>query len=219
MGRMPVSLWDLMYLRRAPWDMDAPRPELVELVERQDLVPARAIDMGCGSGDNAIFLAGRGSEVVGIDISGRAIARARRKAADAGVSLRLLRGDVTELDGLDGLDEPFDLVVDNGCLHSLLGESARAAYAEQVGRLTAAGGHVFLRAFVHIPGAQLRPLERLAGKFHAGLSPDEVGARFSSQFAIEVFTEHHERQAIGPVITTTYWLTRTGVGEAVADPD
>lgn len=202
---MPVSLWDLMYLRRAPWDMDAPRPELVDLIECRGLAPGRTIDMGCGTGDNAIYLAGNGFDVVGIDISGRAIAKARRKAATAGAAPRFLEGDVTRL---GDFGEPFDLVVDNGCLHSLIDERARAAYVRGVARLTRAGSHVFLRGFVRCAEGELRPLERLARRFHAGLSDDEVAARFGSQFAIEVLTENRERQPIGPVVTTTYWLTR-----------
>lgn len=200
-----VSLWDLMYVWRAPWDMDAPRPELVDLVESRSLGRGRAIDMGCGTGDNALYLAGQGFDVVGIDLSGRAIAKARRKAATAAAAPQFIQGNVTDL---GQFREPFDLVVDNGCLHSLSDERARVAYIEHIARLTRAGSHVFLRGFVRHAGSELRPLERLAQRFHAGLSADEVTARFGPQFTIEVVVEHHERQPIGPVVTTTYWLTR-----------
>jgi len=115
-------LWDLCYLGRAPWDIGGPRPELVQLVESGRLKPCRAIDLGCGIGENVVYLARQGVEVTGVDISTRAIAKGRRKAQAATVSPTFLVGDVTNLTGVDG---PFHLVVDNGTLHSLFGSKAR----------------------------------------------------------------------------------------------
>ncbi|TEU13475.1 MAG: class I SAM-dependent methyltransferase [Anaerolineales bacterium] len=111
-----LRLWDLAYLWRAPWDIGGPRPELVRLVEDSKLEPCRAIDLGCGIGENVIYLAQQGFDASGVDISPRGIAKARRKAQAAGVSPTFLVSDVTNLAGIKG---PFDLLVDNGCLHSL----------------------------------------------------------------------------------------------------
>jgi SAM-dependent methyltransferase len=141
-------------------------------MESGKLEPCRAIDLGCGIGENVIYLAQQGFEVTGVDISPRAIAKARRKAQAAGVSPTFLVGDVTNLTGVEG---PFDLVVDNGCLHSLF-RSAREGYVRTLLRLTRPGSRYFLRCFVR--NSQQR--------FSLGLMrPGEVEHRFSREFDIE----------------------------------
>ncbi len=167
-------MWNLAYLWRAPWDIGGPRPELVRLVESGKLEPCRAIDLGCGIGENVIYLARQGFEVTGVDISPRAIAKARRKIQESRVTPTLLVGDVTDLTGVDG---PFDLVVDNGCLHSLLGNKARKGYVRTVLRLTHPGSYYFLRCFRKDP--------RKRFSLYSTLKPGEVECRFGQQFDIE----------------------------------
>jgi len=174
-------LWNLFYLWKAPWDIEGPHPELVRLVESGRLGPCRAIDMGCGAGDNVIYLAQQGFEVTGVDISPLAISKARRKAQAAGVSPTFLVGDVTNLTGVKG---PFDLVVDNGCLHSLVGNPARDGYVWTVLRLIRPGSRYFLRCFVR------DPRQRFGCWFFRGLSgldltKSEVERRFGGEFDIE----------------------------------
>ena len=78
--------------------------------------PGRALDIGCGTGTNAITLAEHGWQVTGIDFSFQAIAKARRKARRRSLSIDFIQGQVTVLDDLTG---PFDLCLDIGCYHSL----------------------------------------------------------------------------------------------------
>lgn len=139
-------IWGLAYIWRSPWDIGGPRPELVQLVESNEIPPCKAIDLGCGEGENAIYLAQQGFEVTGVDISPRAIRKARRRAQENEVSATFLVGDVTNLTRVEG---PFDLVVDNGCLHSLMfNDVARVAYVQTVLRLSRPGTSFFLRCFV-----------------------------------------------------------------------
>ena len=142
-------LWDLFYVWRSPWDIGGPRPELVHLVRSGRLAPCRAIDLGCGSGENVIYLAQQGFSATGVDIAPRAIARARRSGRAAGVSPMFLVGDVTNLTGVEG---PFDLLVDNGCFHSLFRSAARQSYVRTVMRLSRPDSRFFLRCFVREPG-------------------------------------------------------------------
>ena len=79
-----------------PWVM-GPRVGLVELVNIGCLKPGRAVDLGCGEGDNAIFLARQGFDVTALDFAPSAIAKAKRKAAAAGVSVDFLVDDLTLL--------------------------------------------------------------------------------------------------------------------------
>ncbi len=168
-------LWNLGYLGRAPWDIGGPRPELVRLVETGKLEPCRAIDLGCGIGENVIYLAQHGFEATGTDISSRAIAKARRKAQTAEVSATFLVGDVTNLVGVEGL---FDLVVDNGCLHSLFSAAAKEGYVRTLLGLTRPGSRYFLRCFVKDQRRRFRP---------PGLmEPNEVERYFSEEFEIEI---------------------------------
>lgn len=78
--KLAYNLW---YRHGTPPWVIGPRRELVQLVTDGTLTPSRAIDLGCGVGDNAIFLAQHGFTVTGIDFAPAAIDRARRKARDA----------------------------------------------------------------------------------------------------------------------------------------
>ena len=72
-----------------PWD-GGPRQELVELVESGRISPSRAIDLGCGTGSNAVFLAQRGFDVTGVDYSSAAIEKARERARAAGAPVKFM---------------------------------------------------------------------------------------------------------------------------------
>jgi len=104
----------LYYWGNPPWDTGISPPELLKVIERYP--PGRALDLGCGTGTNAITLAKHGWRVVGVDFVGKAIKRARRKAQNMGLNIEFLIEDVTRLRNVKG---PFDLVLDIGCLHSL----------------------------------------------------------------------------------------------------
>src|SRR5262245_14478682 len=82
-----------------PWDIGVPIPDLVSFIEGPSAPPpGRALDLGCGTGTNTVYLALHGWEATGIDLIPRALAAARRRATAAGVSPRLVLGDVTRLD-------------------------------------------------------------------------------------------------------------------------
>lgn len=131
-----------MYLRRPVWDSGISPPELLTFLETQP--PARAIDLGCGTGTNVITLAQKGWRVTGVDFVPRAVEIARHKAQQAGVKVDLRVGDVTQLDGIVG---PFDLALDLGCFHSL-SEKGKGEYLRQLTRILAPGGIWFLYAFL-----------------------------------------------------------------------
>src|SRR5438132_12861215 len=119
--------------RRPPWDTGITPPEVERFVASH--APGRAIDLGCGTGTNAVYLARHGWSAAGVDFAGRAIAKARRRARDAGVSCTFVVGDVTRLD----VAGPFDLALDLGCLHSIP-VSRRGGYAAGPARGVRPGG-------------------------------------------------------------------------------
>ena len=182
--------YDLSYRFLKPdWDTGRTPPELIAEVERHRL-QGRALDLGCGTGANAIYLAQQGFGVVGVDFSPKAIGLARRKAANAGKSVEFHIGDVT---GLDFLREPFDLVLDLGCFHGLDADG-RARYATHLARLTRAGSTFLLFAFD-------RPMFR--GLY--GATPETVGRTFAPQFVLEEVKPGTNRHGRG---TAWYRLVR-----------
>ncbi|NCF66234.1 MAG: methyltransferase domain-containing protein [Chloroflexi bacterium] len=99
-----------------PWDDDLPPPELVALAE--EVTPGRALDLGCGYGRSAIYLASKGWEVDGVDFVPQAVRVASERALKAGVAQRVQfhAASVSELGFLSG---PFHLALDIGCMHSM----------------------------------------------------------------------------------------------------
>jgi SAM-dependent methyltransferase len=130
-----------------------------------ELTPGRALDLGCGTGTNVAYLVERGWRADGVDGSARAIAIAR--ASVGGIKgVGLYEGDVTRLERLP-LADPYDLVLDIGCFHSI-GSSRRDAYARGVAARTRADGRLFVFGF-----ARRRTL---------GVTPAEMRDRFSPWF-------------------------------------
>ena len=168
-----MNRWDVMYLFRPPWDRGIPLPELVALVEK-GLKPGRVIDLGCGTGSNAIYLAQHGFDVVGVDISSRAIAKARKKAQAADVEVRFLVGDATELPPELG---PFDFALDVGCFHSL-DPAAQHRYANSLSRLLVPTGLYLLWTFLWEDKGKARFGPR-------GLTSSEVQSVFEPYFDVE----------------------------------
>ena len=136
------ALFDLRYrFGRPRWDTGVAPPELVAFVEAH--APGRALDLGCGTGTNVVYLARHGWDATGVDFAPKAIAVARRRARDAGANARFLVADVTRLPDLGA---PFDLALDMGCLHSVPTER-RPDYARGLLARLARGGTYLLYAF------------------------------------------------------------------------
>jgi cyclopropane fatty-acyl-phospholipid synthase-like methyltransferase len=135
--------YDLWYRFGTPPWVGQARPELVELVTLGEMQPGRAIDLGCGEGDNAIFLAQHGFQVTGVDFSRAGIAKAKVKARGAGADVDFMIDDLT---GLAGVKGQFDLLVDYGTFDDLSTKD-RAAYVDQVTALAKAGAKFLLWCF------------------------------------------------------------------------
>lgn len=114
-----------------PWDIGAAQPVVIE-AERAGRFYGSVVDVGCGLGDNAIYLAGQGHQVTGIDVAPTAIEQAREQARQRGVVVEFVVADATTLAGFDGR---FDSVLDGACYHCLP-EEARHAYAAALHRAT-----------------------------------------------------------------------------------
>jgi len=164
---------------RPPWVGEA-RSELVELVTNGTLTPGRAIDLGCGEGDNAIFLARHGFTVTALDFAPAAIAKARRKAEAAGVAVEFLVDDLTMLRRVQG---QFDLLVDYGTLDDL-GLPQRDAYVREVVPLAKPGCRFLLWCFEWELGFWERALTSVLPFGKLALAPGEAEHRFGRVFDV-----------------------------------
>jgi SAM-dependent methyltransferase len=159
----------VMYrLGLTPWD-GHPLPAWLrgQIEEPGGILPGRALDVGCGTGDTSIYLAQHGWTVTGVDFVKRALERARAKTRAAGVSVRYQQADVTQLSAA-GVGGGFDLVVDNGCLHGL-SAGQRDAYVREISAAAVPGGRLLIMAFA----------ER-ARRGPDGIDRAEVERRFAS---------------------------------------
>jgi len=136
-----------MFYRKAkspedlPWHRDQPDRFLIEAIDKRHL-PGKALDLGCGSGVFSVYMAKRGWEVTGIDLMPRAIEMARERAAKENARVTWVNADLLEWTA----PLEFQLVLDSGCLHSLIGNDRRR-YRAQLLTWLAPGGDYILGHF------------------------------------------------------------------------
>jgi SAM-dependent methyltransferase len=131
-----------------PWDIGRAQPEVVAF-ERAGRITGAVLDVGCGLGYNALFLAGAGYRVTGVDASPAAIERARVRAAEQGADVEFAVADATSLDEIDGFDGRFDTVLDSALYHCLDDEQ-RTRYAAALYRVTKPGARLNMLCFADI---------------------------------------------------------------------
>ena len=120
-----------------PWDHGTPDTNLIDLVMQRPIPKCKVLDVGCGTGDNAIWLARQHFVATGCDISRTAIEKAKGKAALSNVDCAFIVADFLT-DGIPGA--PFGLVIDRGCLHCVDTAEERSRFAENVVSLLEEGG-------------------------------------------------------------------------------
>jgi SAM-dependent methyltransferase len=192
-------VFDLQYrFSKPPWDSGVTPPEVVESIEGGLVAPGRALDLGCGTGTNSIYLARHGFTTFGVDYSPKAIATARAKARRAGVVVDWQVADATRLDFLNA---PFDFVLDIGCLHTV-DPTERARYAANLARLTRAGSLYMLYAFSPRPADQTGGMIKLRA---FGMTPEQVQRTFEQDYALERVVQGADR---GNRPSAWYWFKR-----------
>jgi SAM-dependent methyltransferase len=187
-----LKFWLAYVFGETPWDTGETPPELKKTIEGAEaLPPGRALDLGCGTGTNALYLARHGWEAVGVDFVDRAIQEARQKAQKAGAGVRFFQGDVTRLHQIEGLAGPFDLALDIGCLHSLTTEE-RQRYAAGLVPWLRPSATYLLYAWGPDPGED-------DGR---GVSREQVATLYAPQLQIRCVQQGEERGRP----SAWYWL-------------
>ena len=115
--------------RNTPWDIGKPDLNLIETVTKIPIKSCKALDIGCGTGDNSIWLAQKQFQVTGTDISEIAIEKAKEKALKSNVKCTFLVVDFFK-DRIEGA--PFGFVFDRGCFHAFASDKERKRFAKNV---------------------------------------------------------------------------------------
>jgi cyclopropane fatty-acyl-phospholipid synthase-like methyltransferase len=142
------ATFESAYAGQAPWDTGKPQRPFVAVAER---VTSPVLDVGCGTGENALFFAARGHRVTGIDFLDEPIRRARVKAAERGLAVEFLVKDALTL---GDWGERFASVIDSGLFHCF-SDDDRRRYVRGLAQVVEPGGRVFLLCFTdEEPGAE-----------------------------------------------------------------
>jgi SAM-dependent methyltransferase len=153
----------------APWDTGVPEPLLVEFVTSGSVAPGRTLEIGAGTGTNAIWLAERGFDVVGIDISSLAVERANAKLNGRALSCRFATLDFLAAPPSDG---PFHFVFDRGCFHVFDEPAERARFAVHIAATLAPGGlWLSLIGSTEGPPREVGPPRRSAREIALAIEP------------------------------------------------
>ena len=135
---MPHPSWNDSYASgQLPWDTGQPEPLLVEFVTSGRVKPGPALEIGAGTGTNAIWMAERGFDVLGVDLAPLAVEKARTKMEGRGLSCRFAALDFLAAAPPDG---PFQLVFDRGCFHVFDEPDERQRFAARVAAILVPGG-------------------------------------------------------------------------------
>jgi cyclopropane fatty-acyl-phospholipid synthase-like methyltransferase len=137
-----MDFFNSAYEGTPPWDIGHPQKEFIELVRRGEITGS-VLDIGCGTGEHALFFAGEGHEVWGIDSAPLAIRKARKKAATRGLTVHFQVLDAREL---SRLNRSFDTATDSGLFHTLSDED-RPVFVENLAAVLAPGGNYFMLCF------------------------------------------------------------------------
>jgi len=147
-----MDFFDSAYRDTPPWDIGRPQKEFVELVRRGE-ISGSVLDIGCGTGEHALFFAGEGYEVWGIDSVPLAIQKAREKAAGRGLEVHFLVMNALDLTSLNRkfdtrrrTAKQFSTATDSGLFHTLSDED-RTVFVNNLAAILSPAGKYFMLCF------------------------------------------------------------------------
>ena len=166
--------WNAHYAAgELPWDSGESDPNLVELVQSGAVTKGRVLEIGCGTGTNALWLASQGFEILALDLAPLAVERARAKAA-AAPKAAAERCTFEVRDFLSGElpQGSFQLVFDRGCFHVFDDTKDQQTFAARVAKVLASGGHwLSLIGSTEGPAREMGPPRRSARDVVQALEP------------------------------------------------
>ena len=190
-----------IYETTVPWDIGTPQPAVVRLVERGAFF-GRVLVVGCGTGDNTLYLAAAGLEVVGVDAAERAIEQARAKARQRGVRAHFVAHDALSL---GELRDRFDTVLDCGLFH-VLSDEQREVYVRNLSSVLRPASMVYLLCFSDAEPGTDGPRR---------VSASELIETFRAPFAVEKLERAHLSHRRSPRAAAAWLATLVHVGRLV----
>lgn len=143
-----MDFFDAAYKGKPPWDIGRPQKEFAGLVRRGEIT-GPVLDIGCGTGEHALFFAGEGYDVWGIDSAPLAIQKAQKKAEERGLPVHFLVMDIRDL---SLLDRKFGTVTDSGFFHTL-SDDDRNIFVDNLAAILSPAGKYFMLCFSELePG-------------------------------------------------------------------
>ena len=170
-----MDFFEKAYHTTPPWDIGRAQREFIRLEESREIA-GDVLDAGCGTGENALFLAGRGHEVWAVDSAPRAVGIARSKAEERGLAVTFLVKDALSL---HEIGRTFDTVIDSGLFHTL-SDIERPRFVWNVSEVLKPGGTYFMLAF-----SELEP----GGYGPRRITKQEIQAAFTDGWRINLIRE------------------------------
>ena len=167
-----MSFFNSAYHGTPPWDIGRPQREFVKLADAGD-VKGDLIDLGCGTGENAMMFASRGNNVLGVDSAPLAVEKARAKARERRSTARFEVADALELGQLGAT---FDMATDCGLFHTF-SDRERRRFALSLYGVLAPGGRYYMLCFSDREPADWGGPRRV--------TKDEILETFSSGFRVD----------------------------------
>jgi len=137
-----ANSFESAYAGTPPWDIGRPQPAIIRLAETGQIT-GWVLDIGCGTGENLLYLAERGLDAMGIDGAPTAIEKARAKGKRRGLNAQF---EVADALNLSIPTRQFDTVIDSGLFH-VFSDEDRARFRDSLGRVIRLGGVYFLMCF------------------------------------------------------------------------
>jgi len=178
-----MDFFDPAYRGTPPWDIGRPQKEFVELVRRGEITGS-VLDLGCGTGEQALFFAGEGHEVWGIDSAPAAIQKAQEKAAQRGLPVHFCVLDVRDL---FRLNRTFDTGTESG-LFPTLSDEDRPVFVDTLAAPLSSGGNYFMLCFSDLEPAIYGPRR---------ITKREIQDSFSDGWTINYLMPRFSRAAPG----------------------
>lgn len=171
--------FDLWYkFGKPPWIIDQAQPALIAAVKKAEVRGPTVLDVGCGDGNNAIYLASRGFDVTGVDVSATAIKIAIQQAREANVNATFMTLDALKI---GTLYKKFDTIIDFGLFHNLKGDSDR--YVRALNNVCVSKGQLLMLCF----SDQVGKHDVYPRSYPKPMSQNEIRASFKDGWKIEWF--------------------------------
>jgi cyclopropane fatty-acyl-phospholipid synthase-like methyltransferase len=164
--------WDTRYgaSEPPPWDIGRPQPAFLRLADSA-VLRGDLLDAGCGTGEHTLMAAAHGAAAVGVDVSPTAIAQARAKAAERGLSARF---EVADALSLGQLGMTFETIIDSGLFH-VFDDEGRGRYVASLASVLRSGGTCYLMCFSDLQEGTMGPRR---------VRKDEIVSAFSDGWTV-----------------------------------